>query len=54
MGAGIELTRSDRGGPVLDGQVARLRATGITKSYWRGMWPHRREIAVLHGADLVE
>lgn len=26
-------------------------ASGITKSYRRGMWPRRRELAVLRGAD---
>ncbi len=30
-----------------------LEATGITKSYRRGLWPRRRELAVLRGADLV-
>lgn len=34
-----------RGGPV-------LRATGITKSYRRGLWPRRRDLVVLRGADL--
>ena len=33
--------------------VARLQATEITKSYRRGIWPRRRELAVLRGADLV-
>ena len=33
--------------------VAGLEATGITKSYRRGMWPRRRELQVLRGADLV-
>jgi len=33
--------------------VNRLEATGITKSYWRGIWPRRREVPVLRGADLV-
>ncbi len=31
---------------------ARLSAIGVTKSYWRGVWPRRREIPVLRGADL--
>jgi ABC-type multidrug transport system ATPase subunit len=30
-----------------------LEATGITKSYRRGLWPRRRQLAVLRGADLV-
>ena len=30
-----------------------LEAIGITKSYRRGLWPRRRELAVLRGADLV-
>ena len=29
-----------------------LRATGITKSYRRGVWPRRRDMAVLGGVDL--
>jgi ABC-type multidrug transport system ATPase subunit len=30
-----------------------LEAAGITKSYRRGIWPRRREFAVLRGADLT-
>jgi len=30
-----------------------LEATGIIKSYRRGVWPRRRELVVLRGADLV-
>ena len=30
-----------------------LTATGITKSYHRGIWPRRREVVVLRGADLT-
>lgn len=33
--------------------IVGLEATGITKSYRRGIWPRRRELAVLRGADLV-
>ncbi len=29
-----------------------LQATGITKSYRRGMWPRRRDVVVLRGARL--
>ena len=29
-----------------------LRASGITKSYRRGLWPRRRDLVVLRGADL--
>ena len=29
-----------------------LRAAGITKSYRRGLWPRRRELAVLRGVDV--
>lgn len=29
-----------------------LTATGITKSYRRGIWPRRRDLSVLRGADL--
>jgi hypothetical protein len=30
-----------------------LRASGIEKSYRRGVWPVRRSTAVLRGADLT-
>ena len=33
--------------------LAGLEATGITKSYRRGIWPRRRELPVLRGADLA-
>ena len=33
--------------------VPGLLATGITKSYNRGVWPRRRKLSVLRGADLV-
>ena len=33
--------------------IAGLKATGITKSYRRGLWPRRRTVAVLSGADLT-
>jgi ABC-type multidrug transport system ATPase subunit len=29
-----------------------LRAEGITKSYWRGIWPVRHRVPVLTGADI--
>lgn len=32
---------------------AGLTATGISKSYRRGIWPRRREVPVLRGADLT-
>ncbi len=35
------------------GPVAGLTAMGITKSYGRGIWPRRREVLVLRGADLT-
>ena len=35
------------------GTSAGLIATGITKSYRRGIWPRRREVPVLRGADLT-
>ena len=37
--------------PTPDVEVGGLIAKGITKSYRRGMWPRRRELAVLRGAD---
>ncbi len=33
--------------------IAGLEAIGITKSYRRGLWPRRRTVAVLSGADLT-
>lgn len=33
--------------------IAGLAARGVTKSYWRGIWPRRRAAPVLCGADLV-
>lgn len=33
--------------------VAGLDAAGITKSYRRGIWPRRRDLPVLRGADLM-
>ncbi len=33
--------------------VVGLDATGITKSFQRGIWPRRRKLSVLRGADLV-
>lgn len=33
--------------------VVGLEAIGITKSYRRGFWPHRRDLPVLRGADLA-
>ena len=35
------------------GAVVGLHATGITKSYRRGIWPRRRVLPVLRGADLI-
>ena len=35
--------------PNLGGDVGGLVATGITKSYRRGLWPRRRELAVHRG-----
>ncbi len=39
--------------PAPAGPVAGLTATGIMKSYRRGIWPRRREVPVLRGADLT-
>ncbi len=42
------------GGPSASASVgAGLTATGITKAYRRGIWPRRREVPVLRGADLT-
>ena len=45
---------ASRGTVVLDPHTACpvLRAQGVTKSYRRGVWPRRRELQVLKGADL--
>ena len=45
------LAPTDR--PVSASADAGLRATGITKSYRRGIWPRRRAVPVLRGADLT-
>lgn len=45
------LAANDR--PTAAAVGASLRATGITKSYRRGIWPRRREVSVLRGADLI-
>ncbi len=39
--------------PTSDAVGAGLRATAITKSYRRGIWPRRHEVSVLLGADLI-
>ena len=53
MNEGTELTRADPLARPADTLITRLEAIGITKSYWRGLWPRRREVPVLRGADLV-
>ncbi len=44
---------TERSSSVSAGSSAGLIARGITKSYHRGIWPHRREVPVLRGADLT-
>ena len=39
--------------PAAPAQIPGLVATGITKSYHRGIWPRRKTLPVLRGADLV-
>ena len=51
MNSTIARAKTDKPEPGPDGAVAGLVATGITKSYRRGIWPRRRELAVLRGAD---
>ena len=51
MSKPITLAETDQPASVSVG--AGLTATGITKSYRRGMWPRRREVPVLRGADLT-
>lgn len=53
MGKPTMLTMTDRPTSALAGSVAGLTASGITKSYRRGIWPRRRELSVLRGADLT-
>ena len=53
MGKLTTLTTADRPGQAFDKPAAGLKASGITKSYRRGIWPRRRELPVLRGADLV-
>ena len=45
------LVRTEDSAPVA-GSVG-LEATGLVRSYRRGLWPRRRELVVLRGADLV-
>ena len=42
-----------RGAPAAVVPHAVLEASGITKSYKRGVWPRRRTLSVLRGAELV-
>ena len=44
---------TERSTPAPTGPNAGLTASGITKSYRRGIWPRRREVPVLRGADLT-
>ena len=44
---------TERAAPAPIGPGAGLTASGITKSYHRGIWPRRREVPVLRGADLT-
>ena len=48
-----ELATADRLTPAPVAAVTGLVATGITKSYGRGVWPRRRQLPVLRGADLA-
>jgi ABC-type multidrug transport system ATPase subunit len=48
-GSGAAGVRHDR----LDEREPVLEASGIVKSYTRGIWPRRRSLTVLRGADLV-
>ena len=52
MGRLITVTTAE-GGPVRVEAVAGLEAVGVTKSYRRGVWPRRRAVPVLRGADVV-
>ena len=53
MGKPGALATEDRPVPVSVALMAGLEATGITKSYRRGIWFRRRDLPVLRGADLV-
>ncbi len=51
MGEPTALTATNR--PSHAEPLVGLTATGITKSYRRGIWPRRHDLSVLRGADLV-
>ena len=53
MGKLTTLATTDQPEQAFTAPVAGLQASGITKSYRRGIWPRRRELPVLRGADLV-
>ena len=53
MNEAPELTKTNPLAPPAETLITRLQAIGITKSYWRGFWPRRKEVPVLRGADLV-
>ena len=53
MGKLTTLATTDQPEQAFAAPVAGLQASGITKSYRRGIWPRRRELPVLRGADLV-
>lgn len=53
MGKLTALSLADRPAPARLTPVVGLEALGIFKSFRRGIWPRRRELRVLQGADLV-
>ena len=53
MGQHNVVTMDPQSLPAAGHPIAGLTAFGITKSYSRGIWPRRRAVPVLRGADLV-
>ena len=53
MNSQISVVDRNQASQVSIGMTAGLEATGITKSYRRGVWPRRRRLPVLRGADLT-
>lgn len=47
------MAKAERPGPAPVSAAVGLVATGVTKSYRRGIWPRRHALPVLRGADLV-
>ena len=53
MGEHDVMTMNPQFSPASGRPIVGLTALGVTKSYSRGIWPRRRAVPVLRGADLV-